>query len=41
VVLYCRSGRRSAIAADALRKAGFTKLYDMQTATAWPGTLAK
>ncbi len=41
VVLYCRSGRRSAIAAEALRKAGYTKLYDMQTVTAWPGTLAK
>jgi rhodanese-related sulfurtransferase len=41
VVLYCRSGRRSGIAADALRKAGYTKLYDMQTVTAWPGTLAK
>jgi phage shock protein E len=41
VVLYCRSGRRSAIAVDALKKAGFSKLYDMQTATAWPGPLAK
>ena len=41
VVLYCRSGRRSGIAAGALQKAGFTKLYDLQTVTAWPGTLAK
>jgi phage shock protein E len=41
VVLYCRSGRRSAIAVDALKKVGFSKLYDMQTVTAWPGPLAK
>jgi rhodanese-related sulfurtransferase len=41
VVLYCRSGRRSAIAADALKKAGYQNLYDMQTVTNWPGTLAK
>ena len=41
VLLYCRSGRRSGIAVESLRKAGFTRLYDMQTATAWPGTLSK
>ena len=41
VVLYCRTGRRSAIAADALRKAGFQNLYDMQSVTSWPGALAK
>jgi rhodanese-related sulfurtransferase len=41
VVLYCRSGRRSAIAADSLKKAGFQNLYDMQTVTSWPGALAK
>ncbi len=41
VVLYCRSGRRSAIAAETLQKAGYTKLYDMQVVTAWPGALAK
>jgi len=41
VVLYCRSGRRSGIAADALKKAGFQDLYDMQTVTNWPGALAK
>jgi rhodanese-related sulfurtransferase len=41
VVLYCRSGRRSAIAADALKKAGYQNLYDMQTVTNWPGALAK
>jgi phage shock protein E len=41
VVLYCRSGRRSGIAIDALQKAGFSKLYDLKTVTAWPGELAK
>jgi rhodanese-related sulfurtransferase len=41
VVLYCRTGRRSAIAADSLRKAGFQSLYDMQSVTSWPGALAK
>jgi len=41
VVLYCRSGRRSGIAAEALQKAGYTKLYDMQVVTAWPDPLAK
>jgi phage shock protein E len=41
VVLYCRSGRRSAIAAEALRKAGYRELYDLQAATSWPGELAR
>jgi len=30
VVLYCRSGRRTLLAEDALRKAGFTKLLHLQ-----------
>lgn len=29
VVIYCRSGRRSALAADVLRKAGFTQLLHL------------
>lgn len=29
VVLYCRSGRRTALAGDVLRKAGFTKLLHL------------
>ena len=29
VVLYCRSGKRALIAADTLRKAGFTKLLHL------------
>lgn len=30
VVLYCRSGRRTEIAEDTLRKAGFTKLLHLE-----------
>jgi phage shock protein E len=30
VVLYCRSGRRTQIAEDVLRKAGFTKLLHLE-----------
>ena len=41
VVLYCRTGRRSGIAADALQKAGYSKLYDFKSVTAWPGELAR
>jgi phage shock protein E len=41
VVLYCRTGRRSGMAADALQKAGFSNLYDFKSVTAWPGALAK
>ncbi len=39
VVLYCRSGRRSGIAAEALEKAGYTNVYDLQAVSAWPGGL--
>lgn len=35
LVLYCRSGNRSGIAAEQLRSAGFTKLYDLGAMTAW------
>ena len=41
VVLYCRSGRRSGIAAGALQQAGFKDLYDFQSVSAWPGELVK
>ncbi len=41
VVLYCRTGRRSGIAAEALQKAGYSKLYDFKSVTAWPGELAR
>ena len=29
VKLYCRSGRRSALAAETLRKLGYTRIYDL------------
>lgn len=35
VVLYCRSGNRSAQAAQILRDAGFTGIYDMGGIIAW------
>ena len=41
VVLYCRSGRRSSVAFDALQKAGYANLYDLGTVTSWPGELAR
>ena len=41
VVLYCRSGHRSGIAVETLSKAGYAKLYDLQSVTTWPGPLAK
>ena len=41
VVIYCRTGRRSGIAVEALQKAGYSRLYDFQSVTAWPGALAK
>jgi len=36
VVLYCRTGRRSAVGARALEKLGYTKVYDMGSMSAWP-----
>lgn len=30
VILYCRSGKRSAMCADKLKKAGFKKIYDLE-----------
>jgi rhodanese-related sulfurtransferase len=35
VLLYCRSGRRSAIAADTLKANGYRALYDLQRYDAW------
>jgi rhodanese-related sulfurtransferase len=40
VLLYCRTGRRSGIAAEELRKLGFTALYDFQSLSSWPGEVA-
>lgn len=35
VLLYCSSGRRTVIAANALREAGFTRIYDLQAYERW------
>jgi rhodanese-related sulfurtransferase len=35
VLLYCRSGRRSGIAAGTLAEQGFTAVWDMRTYDAW------
>jgi rhodanese-related sulfurtransferase len=36
VVLYCRSGKRSAIAAGTLAGLGYDKVYDLGSFSAWP-----
>ena len=36
IVLYCRTGRRTAIAAQALQALGFTRVWDMQGMGNWP-----
>ncbi len=36
IILYCRSGRRSAEAAEKLSKLGYTKLYDVGSLIGWP-----
>jgi len=41
VLLYCRSGRRSGIAAKALADKGFTAIYDMKTLDAWKAAEGK
>jgi phage shock protein E len=37
IVVYCRSGRRSAEAARVLRSAGFSSIHDLGPMSAWPG----
>lgn len=41
LVIYCRTGRRSGIAADTLRRLGYSRVFDFQRATDWPGPLAR
>ena len=36
LLIYCRSGRRSKIAADIFVKAGFTSVYDFGGINDWP-----
>ena len=40
VVVYCRSGRRSAIAAQTLKTLGYTNVVDFGAYTNWKGKLA-
>jgi phage shock protein E len=35
VLLYCKSGRRSAVATKALREQGFSTIYDLQSYDRW------
>lgn len=35
VVLYCRTGRRSAVALQTLKELGYEKLWDLQTVERW------
>jgi rhodanese-related sulfurtransferase len=35
VILYCRSGRRTQVAAAALREKGFDTIYDLQSYDRW------
>jgi len=39
IIVFCRAGRRSAIAAEILVTNGYTNVYDMQEVTNWPEPL--
>lgn len=41
VLLYCRTGRRSGIAAAELVRQGFTAVYDFKAISDWPGPVEK
>lgn len=41
IVVYCRSGRRSATAAETLLELGYTKVYDMGAISNWTYGLEK
>ncbi len=36
IMVYCRTGRRSAMAAEALAQFGYEKIYDMGGLAGWP-----
>ncbi len=40
VVIYCRTGRRSGIAGEELKKQGFSAIYDFQSFGSWNGEVA-
>ena len=35
ILVYCRTGRRSGVAAQTLREKGFTRLWDLQAYDRW------
>lgn len=41
IVVYCRSGRRSAIAAETLISLGYAKIYDLGAVSSWTYGLEK
>jgi len=41
IIVFCRSGRRSAIAAGIFKDNGYVNVYDMQAVTNWPEPLQK
>lgn len=41
VVVYCRTGRRSAIAATTLRTLGYTTVWDLGGIVSWPYEIEK
>ena len=40
LIVYCRSGRRSALAAEALERFGYTDIRDMGGLSGWPYGIA-
>lgn len=41
VIVYCRSGRRSSIAAGTLRNLGYTNVWDLGAISDWPYDIVK
>ena len=41
IIVYCRSGRRSKIAAETLLPMGYTNVYDLGGINDWPGETVK
>lgn len=41
IIVYCRSGRRSAIAAESLASLGYTEIYDLGGIQDWPYDIVK
>ncbi|HYD41850.1 MAG TPA: rhodanese-like domain-containing protein [Anaeromyxobacter sp.] len=41
VLVYCRSGRRSGVAAQTLREKGYTRLWDLQAYDRWVASGSK